>query len=165
MRWAHLPPAPCCTGWQRDRRLASSCAQDHNLFIGSPSLRTCLCWSDRSCKESHSMITLVSIVKCSCTMDERSCSEINIFDRAVFGLVCAHAHSWSSSLATSRLSRWCLQICLCKNACVRTSISSPQKLDRVLLSYGFNSYRLRVNKLELELDACVRTSMRACCVV
>ena len=31
-------------------------------------------------------------------------------------------------------------------------LSSPQKLDRVLLSYGFNSYRLRVNKLELELD-------------
>ena len=28
-------------------------------------------------------------------------------------------------------------------------LSSPQKLDRVLLSYGFNSYRLRVNKLEL----------------
>ena len=27
-----------------------------------------------------------------------------------------------------------------------------QKLDRVLLSYGFNSYRLRVNKLELELE-------------
>lgn len=36
------------------------------------------------------MITLVSIVKCSCTMDERSCSEIKIFDTAVFGLVCAH---------------------------------------------------------------------------
>ena len=33
-------------------------------------------------------------------------------------------------------------------------LSSPQKLDRVLLSYGFNSYRLRVNKLELELDRC-----------
>ena len=112
-RRAHLPLAPCCAGLQRDRRLASSCAQDHNLFIRSPSLRTCLCWSDRNCKESHSMITLVSIVKCSCTMDERSCSEIKIFDRAVFGLVCAHAHSWSSSLATSRLSRWCLQICLC----------------------------------------------------
>ena len=31
-------------------------------------------------------------------------------------------------------------------------LSSPQKLDRVLLSYGFNSYRLRVNKLELELE-------------
>ena len=27
-----------------------------------------------------------------------------------------------------------------------------KKLDRVLLSYGFNSYRLRVNKLELELE-------------
>ena len=27
-----------------------------------------------------------------------------------------------------------------------------QELDRVLLSYGFNSYRLRVNKLELELE-------------
>ena len=32
------------------------------------------------------------------------------------------------------------------------TLGSPQKLDRVLLSYGFNSYRLRVNKLELELE-------------
>ena len=30
-------------------------------------------------------------------------------------------------------------------------VRSPQKLDRVLLSYGFNSYRLRVNKLELDI--------------
>ena len=34
---------------------------------------------------------------------------------------------------------------------IPSRLSSPQKLDRVLLSYGFNSYRLRVNKLELEL--------------
>ena len=43
-------------------------------------------------------------------------------------------------------------------------LSSPQKLDRVLLSYGFNSYRLRVNKLELELErghACAYT-INAC---
>ena len=31
-------------------------------------------------------------------------------------------------------------------------------LDRVLLSYGFNSYRLRVNKLELELVAACHTA-------
>ena len=41
-------------------------------------------------------------------------------------------------------------------------LSSPQKLDRVLLSYGFNSYRLRVNKLELELEPFPRKKTELC---
>ena len=48
--------------------------------------------------------------------------------------------------------REALGLFVCVRVCISTYICMYTYGHAVLLSYGFNSYRLRVNKLELELD-------------
>ena len=43
-------------------------------------------------------------------------------------------------------------VCVCVRVCISAYICMYTYGHAVLLSYGFNSYRLIVNKLELELE-------------